>query len=31
MVGVPKDWIQNAHGEVEQKNVDVIVRIVEVE
>jgi len=31
MVGVPKDWIQNAHCEVEQKDVDVIVRVVEVE
>jgi hypothetical protein len=30
MVGVPEDRIQNAHGEVEQKNIDVIVRVVEV-
>jgi hypothetical protein len=30
MVGVPEDRIQNAHGEVEQKDVDVIVRVVEV-
>jgi len=30
MVGVPEDWIQNADHKVEQKDVDVIVRVVEV-
>jgi hypothetical protein len=30
MIGVPEDWIQNAHHKVEQKDVDVIVRVVEV-
>jgi len=30
MVRVPEDRIQNAHQEVEQKDVDVVVRVVEV-